>query len=427
MSDIAVIGAGYVGLTTAVCFAHLGHQVVCADTDRERVRRLRKGEVPIREPQLSELVAEGLAAERLSFTDDPVAAVRGAEFVFLCVPTPPDADGAADLSGLDSAVRAVAPWLAPGTVLVSKSTVPVGTAKHIGRTLHALDVTEVGIASNPEFLGEGSAVRHFLNPHRVVIGADDPAVAVRVSGLYRGLQAPVLVTDTASAEVIKYTSNAFLATKLSFVNEVANLCEATNADVRDVVTGMGYDPRIGFEYLQPGPGWGGSCLPKDAAALLHTADSAGYKFRLLRTAVEVNEEQRERVVAKIRHACDDRLEDTSVAVWGLTFKAGTDDLRDSPALDIVRRLRAEGAHVVAYDPVAGEASAGIGLDVAADPYAACTGAAALAVLTEWDEFRWLDFARVRDELAVPNVIDARNLLDANAMRRLGFHYVALGR
>jgi len=430
MSNIVVVGAGYVGLTTGACFAHLGHTVVCADVDEDKVARLAKAEVPILEEGLPALVAQGLASQRLRFVVGASAATASAEFVFLCVPTPQGDDGSADLSAVDAVAREVAPLLRPGTVVVNKSTVPVGSTARVARVLaEAGAVSDVGVASNPEFLREGTAVRDFLHPNRIVIGADDAAAAVRVSDLYRGVQAPILVTDSTSAEMIKYASNAFLATKVSFVNAIANLCEAVGADVREVALGMGYDPRIGFEFLHPGPGWGGSCLPKDTAALLHTASGAGYDFSLLRGAVNVNEQQHERIVAKIRAACGGALEGVRIALWGLTFKANTDDLRDSPALAIARRLLTEGARVRAYDPVAGEPAAAAlpELEVVADPYDACRDASALAVLTEWDEFRWLDFARVAGALAASNVVDARNVLDPAAMRRLGFSYQGVGR
>jgi UDPglucose 6-dehydrogenase len=428
LSRIGVVGAGYVGLTSAACFARLGHDVVCADLDHERVRRLAKGEVPILEEGLPELVAEGLSARRLSFVTSAADAARDATFVFLCVGTPQASDGAADVSAIDAVVREIAPVLGPETVVVNKSTTPVGSTARVARELReAGAVADVGVASNPEFLREGTAVRDFLHPHRIVIGADDAAVAVRVSELYQGVQAPILVTDPASAEMIKYASNAFLATKISFVNAVANLCEAVNADVREVALGMGYDPRIGFEFLHPGPGWGGSCFPKDTAALVHAAAEAGYDFDLLRGAIEVNRQQRERILAKVRAARGGSLVGAVIAAWGLTFKAGTDDLRDSPALDIVRRLVEEGASVRAYDPVAGEAAAGLGFEVADDAYIACAGAEVLVVLTEWDEFRWKDFQRVAEALAVPAVVDSRNVLDPAAMRRLGFSYQGVGR
>src|SRR6476661_8493016 len=369
--SIAVVGAGYVGLTTAACLAHLGHEVVCADIDAERVARLRKGEVPILEDGLVALITEGLASKRLSFVVGAAVAARGADVVFLCVQTPQGDDGAADLSFVESVAREIASVLVPKAIVVNKSTVPVGGTRFVQRVLAEEGTTEhVTVASNPEFLREGQAVHDFLHPDRSVIGCEDPESAVRVSELYRGVQAPVLVTDPASAEMIKYASNAFLATKISFINAIANVCEAVDADVREVALGMGYDARIGFQFLHPGPGYGGSCFPKDTAALIHTADVAGYDFSLLRGVVDVNRHQHERIIEKLRDGAGGSLRDVLVGVWGLTFKANTDDLRDSPALVVCRRLLEEGARVRAYDPAAGEAAAARvpGLDVVTDPY-----------------------------------------------------------
>jgi UDPglucose 6-dehydrogenase len=431
MSEIGVVGAGYVGIPTAACLAHLGHHVVCADVDEERVRALAKGEVPILEEGLPALVVEGLRAGRLRFAVGAQEAARNAEFVFICVPTPQADGGAADLSVAEGVAREIAPVLKPGSVVVNKSTMPVGSTDAIARALNAAGaVTDVGVASNPEFLREGQAVRDTLAPHRVVIGCDDTEVAVRVSELYRDIQAPVLVTDPASAEMIKYASNAFLATKVSFVNAIANLCELVNADVREVVLGMGYDPRIGFEVLHPGPGFGGSCFPKDTAALLYTAEEAGYDFGLLRAVIDVNERQRALVVDKVRAAAGGDLRGVTVGVWGLAFKANTDDLRESPAVFVAERLLAEGATVRAYDPAAHDATSAsaAGIELAADAYDAASGASVLALLTEWDEFRWLDFERVRSAMSPPfALVDARNLLDPTAMRRRGFSYQGVGR
>jgi UDPglucose 6-dehydrogenase len=431
VSRVAVIGAGYVGLTTGACLAHLGHTVVCADVDEERVERLTKGEVPIVEDGLPELVAEGLESKRLRFVVGAANAAGTAEFVFLCVPTPQGDDGSADLSFVEDVAREIAPVLLPGTVIVNKSTMPVGSTRLVQRILGEAGaaIEAIGVASNPEFLREGTSVRDFLRPNRVVIGCDDPEVAVRVSDLYKSLDAPILVTEPASAEMIKYASNAFLATKISFVNAIANLCEAVDADVREVAMGMGYDNRIGSEFLHPGPGYGGSCFPKDTAALLHTAHVAGYNFSLLQGVIDVNLAQHGRMIEKIRRLAGGSLAGVPIAAWGLTFKANTDDLRDSPAVFIVRRLLEEGAVVRCYDPSAGERAELVvpEIEVARDPYDAVAGARVLALLTEWDEFRWLDFERVRDAMVSASVLDARNLLDPSTMRRLGFTYEGIGR
>jgi UDP-glucose 6-dehydrogenase len=732
MARVAVVGTGYVGLTTGACFAHLGHHVVCADIVPEKVERLSRGDVPILEAGLDEMVRAGLDGGRLSFVLGAANAVEDAEFVYLCVPTPQSADGSADLSFIRQAAAEIGPALAAESVVVNKSTVPVGSTRVVEQ---ALGRDDIAVVSNPEFLREGSAVHDFLNPDRIVIGCEDPAAAGRVASLFERIQAPVIVTDPASAETIKYASNAFLATKVSFVNAIANVCEVVGADVREVVLGMGYDKRIGFEFLKPGPGYGGSCLagresvlvrraedvrllsmvdlfaevdrlgpdgwevltwwpgdptpefarvstftsrpwqgdallvrtkmgrrvvctpdhpfvvgdgatpdaaqirlardlsrddwlpialgaplavadppsrilaawfgdflrlgedcptkrlpdlawslvdedkqallrglwdgggswsclaggpsvafeygtvsreladgmarmlgelgivcrtkvgrttkstvetywlvisgagqleealflfpeaerelirasigrqaqriaptgyrrlgknaawvrvvevdavpgpdrvyslevpstgtivttaglvthncfPKDTSALVRIAEDAGYDFGLLRGVIGVNDEQFDRVTAKVERMVGGSLREVLLAVWGLTFKARTDDLRSSPALEVVRRLIDRGARVRAYDPAVREAPAGYGIELVADPYAACEGAAAVVVLTEWDEFRSVDFAKVADALEHPRVVDARNLLDPVALRRRGFTYEGVGR
>jgi UDPglucose 6-dehydrogenase len=428
---VAVVGAGYVGLTTAACFAHLGHNVLCADIDAERVARLKKGEVPILELGLPELIKEGLAAGRLEFVVGAATAAQTAEIVFLCVQTPQGADGSADLSFVEAVAREIAPVLAPNTVVVNKSTVPVGSTRFVQRVLSEVGARAEGVtvASNPEFLREGQAVRDFLNPDRIVIGCEDRESAVRVSELYKRVEAPVLVTDPASAEMIKYASNAFLATKISFINAIANLCEAVDADAREVAIGMGYDTRIGFQFLHPGPGYGGSCFPKDVAALLHISKSAGYDFDLLAGVVDVNAAQHERMIDKVRASVGGSLEGVTVGIWGLAFKADTDDLRDSPAIYVARRLIDEGAMVRAYDRGAGDRPRDLvpGIELCADAYDAAADADAIVLLTEWDEFRWLDFDRVLVAMRGLAIVDARNLLDPAAMRRRGFVYEGVGR
>ena len=422
-AEVVVVGAGYVGLTTAACLARLGHHVVCTDVDESRIIGLQRGEMPIHEPGLTELVRTGVNAARLSFVCGSAEAAAEADFVFLCVPTPSGPDGVTDLGYLEAAVAEIGPSLRPGTVVVNKSTAPAGTVQLLA---HVLGRADVSVASNPEFLRQGSAVHDFLNPDRLVVGSADVSVAERVAGLYAAMDAPVLVTDPASAETVKYAANAFLATKLSFSNSVAALCEAVGADVDDVLEGMGYDGRIGRDYLRPGPGWGGSCLPKDTRSLVAVACAAGYDFALLRSVVEANEAQFARIVDKV--ACRVELSGARIALLGLAFKAGTDDLRDSPALEIARRLVGAGALVYAYDPMIGACAATeqAGVAVADDAYAACDGASALVVATEWDEFRQLDFdrvARVMDEL---HIIDARNLLDRDELERRGFTYSGVG-
>ena len=427
MARIAVIGTGYVGLTTGAYLAHLGHDVICADVVPEKVDRLGRGEVPIVEAGLDELVRDGLERGTLHFVLGGATAVPDAEFVFLCVPTPQGDDGAADLSYIRAAASEIAPHLPPGAVVINKSTVPVGSTKVVER---ALGRSDVFVVSNPEFLREGSAVHDCLNPDRIVVGGDDDGACQRVAALYDQLDAPVIICDAPSAETIKYASNAFLATKISFVNAIANVCEAVGADVRHVVNGMGHDKRIGQHFLTPGPGWGGSCFGKDTKALIRLSEDRGYDFDLLRGVIQVNESQFTRVVRKVRAMVGGSLGDVHVAVWGLTFKAGTDDLRDSPALAIIRRLRTAGATVTAYDPTHPDPAAHpclTGVDVVANAYEACKHADVLVILTEWPEFADPDLAKVRELLGEPRIVDARNLLDPVVVRAAGFHYDSVGR
>src|SRR6185437_11489192 len=344
---IAVIGSGYVRLTTGACLASLGHRVARASVDPGKVARLSAGKLSILEPGLPELVAEGLAAGRLQFVVGAAAAVTEAEVVFLCVPTPMGNGGGADLSAVEAVAAEVRSLLPTGCVVVNKSTVPVGTA---ARTAQLLDRPDVAVVSNPEFLREGSAVQDFLNPDRIVVGCDAQDAAERVAALYAKLGAPTVLTDAASAEMVKYAANCFLAMKLSYVNAVAELCERLGADVADVTEGMGYDRRIGQSFLQPGPGWGGSCLPKDTQALLQVAAAVGYDFSLLQATIDTNTHQRQLIVAKIREAAGGRLRGRRIGLLGLAFKAGTNDLRDSPALAVAALLRAEGAELTGYDP-----------------------------------------------------------------------------
>ncbi|SMC92308.1 UDP-glucose dehydrogenase family protein [Kibdelosporangium aridum] len=431
---IAVVGTGYVGLTTGACLASLGHRVVCGDVDPAKIERLRRAEVDILEPGLAELVAEGLAAGRLSFVVGAQAAItgheQGAEIVYLCVPTPMGVGGVADLSTVESVIDEVRDLLNPGTVIVNKSTVPVGTAE---RTKELLNRADVSVVSNPEFLREGSAVDDFLNPDRIVVGCDEQDAAERVSALYARLGAPTVLTDAASAELVKYAANCFLAMKLSYVNAMAELCERLGANIADVTEGMGYDRRIGQAFLSPGPGWGGSCLPKDTSAMLQVADSADFEFRLLRATIDTNERQRQRIVDKIRLAVTGKrggsLSHMRLGLFGLTFKANTDDLRDSPALAVAALLRQAGAELVAYDPAVRSDSLRpeIGsVTVVDDPYLVGKEADALVILTEWPEFRTLDWSKLAATVRNPVVVDTRNLLDKDTLGRAGFTWAGLG-
>jgi UDPglucose 6-dehydrogenase len=429
---IAVIGTGYVGLTTGACLASLGHDVVCADVDEQKIAMLRRGEVPILEPGLAELVTEGMAAGRLKFvvgarnaiapqgdSDDPV------EVVFLCVPTPMGEGGAADLAAIEAVAHEVRDLLPRACVVVNKSTVPVGTA---ARTKQLLGRRDVAVVSNPEFLREGSAVRDFLNPDRIVVGCDQQDAAERVAALYSRLGAPTLLTDAASSEMVKYAANCFLAMKLSYVNAMAELCERLGADVHEVTEGMGYDRRIGQAFLEPGPGWGGSCLPKDTHALMQISEAAGFDFALLTASLETNERQSARMVDKVRASVGGSLADKRIGLLGLTFKAGTDDLRDSPALTVAAKLRAEGAELAAFDPGCPAAVPGMtdGIMVADDVTAIAKDADAIVVLTEWPEFRALDWPVLAKVAANRTVVDTRNLLDPDVLRRAGFSWVGVG-
>ena len=426
MAHLAIIGTGYVGLTTGACLAHLGHDVVCADIDEEKVAGLSRGEVSIVEEGLGDLVLEGLTNGRLQFVVGALEAVSDCEAAFLCVPTPQGGDGSVDLSFVEAAAAEMAEAMPPAALIVNKSTVPVGSTQVVERVMQR---TDVKVVSNPEFLREGSAVRDFLFPDRIVLGSDDQEAAEKVASFYDDIDAPILITDPASAETIKYASNAFLATKLSFVNALAAVCEGVGADVNDVVKGLGYDRRIGHQYLQPGPGWGGSCFPKDTMALLRIAESGGYDFRFLGGVIAVNEEQFNRVADKVSKAVGGDLSGRTVAVWGLTFKAGTDDMRDSPSLSVIDRLLADGATVRAFDPTVATHRGGLDERVAvgSDPLVVCKGADVVVVLTEWDEFADIDPAEVAALMAGKGVVDTRNLLDRDAWVGQGFDYVGIGR
>jgi UDPglucose 6-dehydrogenase len=421
MSKIAIIGTGYVGLTTGACFAHLGHEVTCADVVKDKIDALNRGEIPILEPGLDQIVAEGVDAGRLKFVLGAENAVRDCDFAFLCVPTPQGDDGSADLSYIQAAAKEIGPMLPTEAIVVNKSTVPVGSTKVVEREIGRSDIY---VISNPEFLREGSAVQDFLKPDRIVIGCSNTTAAVKAQSLYLGVTAPIMVTDPASAETIKYASNAFLATKISYVNAIAAVCEAVGADVADVTLGMGYDRRIGHEFLNPGPGWGGSCFPKDTRAMIKIAEDAGYHFHMLNGVVQVNEEQFDRMVTKVERVLGGEINGASVAAWGLTFKARTDDMRESPALEILQRLAKRGAKIKAYDPAITKPIENI--EVVTDPYEAVDGAEVLCVLTEWDEFKWLDMDEVGDRMAHRRVVDTRNLLDSHALIRRNFTYDGVG-
>ncbi len=431
---VAMIGAGYVGLVSGACFADFGHDVACIDNAAERIAALNGGVIPIFEPGLAELVASNRATGRLRFSTDLAAAVRDADVVFIAVGTPSRrGDGHADLSFVYGAAREIAAALQGFTVVVTKSTVPVGTGDEVERIIRecAPDAS-FAVVSNPEFLREGAAIADFKRPDRIVLGTEDARAEAAMRAIYRPLylnEAPIIVTARRTAELIKYAANAFLATKITFINEIADLCERVGADVQDVSRGIGLDNRIGSKFLHAGPGYGGSCFPKDTLALMKTAQDHGAPVRIVETVVAINEQRRRTVARKVVTACGGSVRGKLIAVLGLTFKPNTDDLRDAPSLSIIAALIEAGASVRAFDP-AGMAGARALLDevqYAADPYACAEGADALVIVTEWDAFRALDLARVKTLLRTPVLVDLRNVYRPEEATRLGFTYVGVGR
>ncbi|ONI79981.1 UDP-glucose 6-dehydrogenase [Actinosynnema sp. ALI-1.44] len=420
---IAVVGAGYVGLTAAACFARLGHDVVCVDVDKAKVDALSRADVSLHEPGLAPIVSAELGTGRLRFVHGLPDDLSEVDFVFVAVPTPTGADGAADLNAVDTVLDQVRDRLSANTVVVVKSTIPVGT---VSRLTALLNRPDIAVVSNPEFLREGHAVEDFLHPQRVVVGSENQTAARRVASLYAGTRAPTLITGSASAELVKYASNCFLAMKLSYVNSLAELCEQLGADIADVTEGMRLDQRIGSTFLTPGPGWGGSCLPKDTKALLATALSAEVDFSLLDATIATNSRQAHRVVAKVRDAAGGSLTGVRVGLLGLTFKAGTDDVRDSPALAVAELLAAEGAELTGYDPCVPGGDAVGSVRVVASPYTAIDGASVVVVLTEWPEFAELDWKRVGDGGRAV-VVDTRDLLPVKKVREAGIRLVAVGK
>lgn len=430
---IAVIGSGYVGLVTGACFAEFGVDVTCVDVDKEKIARLSDGQIPIYEPGLEQLVAKNTQAGRLRFTTDSKAAIEQALVIFLAVGTPPKDDGSADLAYIESAARSVAEYMNGYKVIVTKSTVPVGTGEHLRSLIreHQKKPNNFGIVSNPEFLREGAAIDDFMRPDRVVIGSSDEEAIAIMRDLYRPLyliETPFVITSLEAAEVIKYAANAFLATKISFINEVANLCDRIGCDVHDVARGIGMDRRIGSKFLHPGPGFGGSCFPKDTRALSAVARQFKSDALIVDAVIEVNRRQRELMLPKIEKLVGG-LHDKTIAVLGLSFKPETDDMREAPSIDIIRSLVERGTTVRAYDPVAMQESAKVLPEItyADDEYAAVTGADALVFMTEWNQFRALDMERIRSLMRSPKIADLRNIYNPEAMRELGFDYVGVGR
>ncbi len=431
---IAVIGTGYVGLVTGACFAEFGVEVTCVDVDAGKIDKLNNGIIPIYEPGLDTIVEKNKAAGRLHFTTDIASAVTDALVVFLAVGTPPKADGSPDMSYYQQAAKDVAQAMNGYKVLVTKSTVPVGTGKWLRNFIQENLETETGfgVASNPEFLREGAAIEDFMRPDRVVIGTDDTKAIDIMKDLYRPLyliETPIVITSLEAAELIKYAANAFLATKITFINEIANLCDAIGCDVHDVARGMGMDNRIGKKFLHPGPGYGGSCFPKDTRALTKVGDAYGVETRIVDTVIEANELQRDAMIPKIEKLVGGDLNGKAIGVLGLSFKPETDDMRESPAVDIINKMMERGATVKAYDPVAMEEASHIlkNIEYAKDEYDAIRDADALVLLTEWNQFRALDMEKVKTLLRSPRIADLRNVYEPEDMRELGFEYVGVGR
>lgn len=430
---IAVIGTGYVGLVSGACFAEFGVDVTCVDVDSEKIAKLNDGLIPIYEPGLDTIVKKNVAAGRLHFTTDVTAAVQSSLVIFLAVGTPPKDDGTPDMSYYQAAAKSVAEAMNGYKVLVTKSTVPVKTGQWLREfvTAHSPVGSEFGVASNPEFLREGAAIEDFMRPDRVVIGSNEGRAVEIMKELYRPLyliETPIVITSLEAAELIKYAANAFLATKITFINEIANLCDAIGCDVHDVARGMGMDNRIGRKFLHPGPGYGGSCFPKDTRALTTVADQFGVETRIVDAVIEANERQRDAMIPKIELLADG-LSGKKIGVLGLSFKPETDDMRESPAIDIIHELIRRGATVKAFDPVAMNESRHFisGVEYAVDEYDAVTGADIMVIMTEWNQFRALDLERVKKLLNSPKVADLRNVYEPKEMRELGFDYVGVGR
>lgn len=433
---IAIIGTGYVGIVSGACLSEFGHEVVCVDNDAAKITALCQGQIPIYEPGLADLVAKNMAGGRLRFTTDLSEAVPRAEAVFIAVGTPSSrrGDGYADLSYIYAAARDLAPHLAGYTVVVDKSTVPVGTARQVARVIREANPTaDFDMASNPEFLREGAAISDFMRPDRVVVGVDNEKAAAVLRDIYNALyliETPIVVTGIETAELIKYAANAFLAVKISFINEMANICEAVGADAIALAKGIGLDGRIGKKFLHPGPGYGGSCFPKDTVALLRTVQEHGVSARIVEAAVEVNAAQKARMVKKIRDALGGSEAGKTIGVLGLTFKPETDDMRDAPALTILPTLIERGANIVAHDPQGMREAAKLlpqGVRYVNDPYEVCNGADALVLMTEWNQYRALDLERIKGLMKAPVFVDLRNVYAPQVMARLGFSYCGVGR
>ncbi len=430
MKKIAVVGAGYVGLVTGACFADLGNDVVVLDIDRERIAMLKDGNMPIYEPGLEELITRNMDAGRLSFTTSYEEALTDAEFAFIAVGTPEGVDGEADMKHVHAATVSIAETMKHPLIVINKSTVPVGTGDWVADIIrgHQPEAIPFSVVSCPEFLREGMAIHDFMSPARTVLGSLDMDAAEKVAQLHLPLRSRIMITDLRTAEMIKYASNAFLATKISFINEIANICEALGADIKDVAAGMGYDPRIGNQFLEAGLGYGGSCFPKDVKALTYMAEEKGRHPQLLLAVMEINADRRRQLIEKLGELAGD-IKGQTIGLLGLTFKPNTDDMREAPSLEVVQKLRKAGAQVRAYDPVGMPRAATLLPDVemAPDPYALAKDCDALIVCTEWNEFKQLNLKRIHASMRNPNIIDGRNIYDPIEMAQLGFQYRGMGR
>jgi UDPglucose 6-dehydrogenase len=430
---ITMVGTGYVGLTTGACLANLGNDVVCLDIDENKISMLNKGEMPIYEPSLKELVLRNVEEGRLRFTTDSKYAIESSDIIFIAVGTPEGEDGSADLKYVLAVSEAIGKYMNGYKLVVDKSTVPVGTADKVKETIKQHTQYEVDVCSNPEFLREGNAISDFSNPDRVVIGVDSEKAKELMIKIYRGIERtgnPIMITDIKSAEMIKYASNAMLATRISFMNQIAPLCEKVGADVKQVAKGMGLDKRIGSRFLQAGVGYGGSCFPKDVKALIKTLQDNNCSASILDSVDRTNELQKLYVLPKLQSIFQD-LKDKTIAIWGLSFKPKTDDMREAPSLVIIKELQKFGAKIKAFDPIAQEEAKkhlGMeGIEYASNPYNAVDGADCLILVTEWNEFRQLDFEKIKSLMAQPNIIDGRNVYEPKEMRELGFNYKSVGR
>ena len=429
--NISIIGAGYVGLVTGACFADLGNNVICADNDQEKIDILNSGKVPIFEPGLKETISKNFKNSRLEFTTDIKYAVSSSDIIFICVGTPPKNDGSADLTGIEKVSRVIAENLEEYKLIVEKSTVPVETGEWVKKTINSFKKSgaDFDVASNPEFLREGTAIKDFMNPDRVVIGVESERAQKLLRELYEPLETKIVVTDIKGAELIKHASNSFLATKISFINALSNICDAVGTDINSVAEGIGFDSRINKHFLKAGIGFGGSCFPKDLKAFIYIAEKLGYSFDMLKEVEKINERQKDFVIKKVKEVLWN-IDDKQIAVWGLAFKPDTDDIRSAPSIEIIKRLIKEGAKIKAYDPAAMEKTKKELKDTIGyckDIYETVAGADCIILMTEWNEFKEIDWDRIKLLMKQPVILDGRNIYDPEKMKEMGFKYMGIGR